>query len=39
MEDFDNHYKDSSAKYMQGEFPPLPPEFNDIIKSLDKANG
>ena len=36
MEDFGNQYKDSSAKYMQGELPPLPPEFDGIVKSLDK---
>ncbi len=36
MEDFGNQYKDSSAKYMQGELPPLPSEFDNIIKSLDK---
>lgn len=36
MEDFENQYKDSSSKYMQGELPSLPPEFDSIIKSLDK---
>ena len=36
MEDFGNQYKDSSTKYVQGETPPLPSEFDDIIKSLDK---
>lgn len=36
MEDFGNQYKDSSEKYMQDGIPPLPPEFDGIIKSLDK---
>ncbi|MCF6359685.1 MAG: DUF3137 domain-containing protein [Cyclobacteriaceae bacterium] len=36
MEDFGNRHKDSSAKYVQGELPPLPPEYNEIVKSLDK---
>lgn len=36
MEDFGNQYKDSSSAYIHGEIPPLPPEFDSIIKSLDK---
>ncbi len=36
MEDYGNQHKDSSAKYMQGDTPALPSEFDTIIKSLDQ---
>ncbi len=36
MEDYENQYKDSSAKYMQGDTPALPSEFDAIISSLDQ---
>ena len=39
MEDFGNLYKDSSSTYMKGEIPPLPAEFDNIVKALDEEMG